>query len=108
MADPIQTRNVIAQTSLVEKIKQVQQQQGDLHQRNISNPKKDELERKTREVQTSQKSAEARIRDKRKEGKGRDKGKGANSKTLPMEAGEKDWDELEDESGPGRIIDIKV
>ena len=108
MADPIQTRNVIAQTSLVEKIKQVQQQQGDLHQRNIANPKKDELERKTREVQTSQESAEARIRDKRKEGKGRGKGKGANSKTLPMEAGEKKREVLKDESGPGRIIDIKV
>jgi hypothetical protein len=107
MADPIQTRNVIAQTSLVEKIKQVQQQQGDLHQRNIANPKKDELERKTREVQTSQESAEARIRDKRKEGKGRGKEKGASSKTLLMEDGEKDL-ELEDESGPGRIIDIKV
>ena len=105
MADPIQTRNVIAQTSLVEKIKQVQQQQGDLHQRNIANPKKDELERKMREVQTSQKSAEARIRDKRKE---RGKEKGASSKSLLMEAGERDRDELEDESGPGRIIDIKV
>ena len=108
MADPIQTRNVIAQTSLVEKIKQVQQQQGDLHQRNISNPKKDELERKTREVQTSQESAEARIRDKRKEGKRRDKGKGANSKTLLMEVGEKELEKSDDESGPGRIIDIKV
>ncbi len=85
MADSIQIRNVIAQTSLVEKIKQVQQQQGDLHQRNIANPKKDELERKTREVQTSQESAEARIRDKRKEEKGREKEKGANSKTLLME-----------------------
>ena len=108
MADPIQTRNVIAQTSLVEKIKQVQQQQGDLHQRNIANPKKDELERKMREVQSSQESAEARIRAKRKEAKGRDKEKGANSKKLLMEAGEKDRDELEDEVGPGRIIDIKV
>ena len=108
MADPIQTRNVIAQSSLVEKIKQVQQQQGDLHQRNIANPKKDELERKTREVQSSQESAEARIRTKRKEGKRRDKEKGANSKTPLMEDGEKDREELEDESGPGRIIDIKV
>ncbi len=108
MADSIQTRNVIAQTSLVEKIKQVQQQQGDLHQRHIANPKKDELERKTREVQSSQESAEARIRDKRKEDKRRDKEKGGNSKILLMEAGEKDRDTLKDESGPGRIIDIKV
>lgn len=105
MADPIQTRNVIAQSSLVEKIKQVQQQQGDLHQRNIANPKKDELERKTREVQSSQESAEARIRDKRKE---RDKEKRRNSKTLLMEDGEKGREELNDESGPGGIIDIKV
>lgn len=108
MADPIQTRNVIAQTSLVEKIKQVQQQQGDLHQRHIANPKKDELERKTREVQTSQESAEARIRDKRRDGRGGHRKQGANSETLLMEDGEKDREELEDESGPGRIIDIKV
>ena len=105
MADSIQTRNVIAQTSLVEKIKQVQQQQGDLHQRHIANPKKDELERKTREVQSSQESAEARIR---KKGKRDGKEKRANSETLLVETGEKERGELDDEIGPGRIIDIKV
>jgi len=108
MADSIQTRNVIVQTSLVEKIKQVQQQQGDLHQRNISNPKKDELERKMREVQSSQESAGARIRKKGKQGHGQGKEAMTNSEDLIMDAGEKERRGLDDEDGPGRIIDIKV
>ena len=108
MADPIQTRNVIAQTSLVEKIKQVQQQQGDLHQRNVANPKKDELERKTRAVQKSQESAEAKIGDKGK----RDRKKAQKEKLKFTQQSENNRGDthvaLEDEDSCGKIIDIRV
>ena len=100
MGDSIQTRNVIAQTSLVEKIKQVQQQQGDLHHSSVAHPKKDEHERKMREVQDSHKSAGARMNDRKREGAGGEGGSRGD--------GEREPGEIIDESGTGGIIDIKV
>jgi len=111
MADPIGVRNVLVQTSAVEKIQQVQQQQGDMHQRYMAHQNPDELERKNREVQTSQETSEARIRrENENKGKREEKKRQASAEemdTLPnREDREKNPEGKLDETG--LIIDIKV
>jgi len=117
MTDPIGVRNVLTQTPVVEKVQQVQQQQGDQHQRFMAHPNPDEVERKTREVQTSDESAESRLR--REKGQGEKREAGGRRKGVvyaPVNAPDKEGGKEEAEydpaeyepDGTGVIIDIKV
>ncbi len=109
MADPVGIRNVIVQTSMVEKVKQVQEQQGDLHQRFMAHQSADEMERKTREVQTTDETAEGKIRNKESREERKRGGHGESRGRLETEDDSDDEKGSDGEEGTtGSIVDIKV
>lgn len=108
MTDPVSIRNIIVQSSTVEKIRQVQEQQGDLHQRYMANPNVDEAERRSREVQTSQETAEGKIRERKRSGEKEKRGRKKVAEAFVVEGEDMEGEESYNENGPGKIIDIKV
>jgi len=110
MTDPIGVRNIIVQTSVAEKIQQVQQHKGDLYQQAQAYQSLENAEKAAREVATSKESSEARLKNKREQ----EEKQRQNRKDVSQEKGapEDRQDASSDpdlaQSGRGVLIDIKV
>ncbi len=110
MADPISVRNTIVQTTVVDKVQQVQQEQGNLQQQHAAMQHDNDIRKKAQEVQSSKESAEAKIKAKKEAEKKRQKRKKILLKLRLNEENRSDSDNQIDvaDSDPGALIDIKV
>ncbi len=110
MTDPIGVRNILVQTSVVEKVQQVQQLQGDLQQNSHAGKSREDAEKASQAVTTARESDETRLKNRKKEEEKRrhKEQDDALNRSRLMKNQEEGEAGLDDKEGPGLLIDIKV